>query len=473
MYAVLYMTAAFFFGITLGALANFISYRLLEKKTFPRTKFSHFLPIFGTGLAKKDADSSALKAPLRPMIIELLSGVFIAFFYYFHLIRPEIAAQACGITMTHGEILTLFGRFLFQSVMLTLLLTASLIDLDEKVIPDAITVPGTLFALFMAFLFPLELPFREPVSENQAVVVAEMDEAPRLVPENPTAAVTVLMPEMSVPQGPSVVVQPVTLLPLFPQMCWASAACDRMMLYPISAASPFPPTDVVREPGRSLGLWGILTALACWWLWCFALMRRVWHTSRGWKKALEIFWLRLTRDPMTRFLVMIGNIGTILIMLAWLQKPGDWWTPQQWLCFWSAIVSMTIAGGIMWVVRYVSSIAMQREAMGFGDVTLMAMLGACLGWQPCLILFFIAPVVGLVMALLKLLLYGETEIPYGPFLCGAAVVTILLWQPLWKYTYPLFTLGSALIWLGLALLLAMIVLLALLQWIKKLLNIGQ
>ena len=43
-----------------------------------------------------------------------------------------------------------------------------------------------------------------------------------------------------------------------------------------------------------------------------------------------------------------------------------------------------LGGLIVWGGRIVATHALKMEAMGFGDVTLVAMIGAYLGWQPCL-----------------------------------------------------------------------------------------
>ena len=48
----------------------------------------------------------------------------------------------------------------------------------------------------------------------------------------------------------------------------------------------------------------------------------------------------------------------------------------------------------MWAVRLIGTAALRREAMGFGDVTLMMMIGTFLGWQACSDLFFLAPFAG-------------------------------------------------------------------------------
>ena len=55
--------------------------------------------------------------------------------------------------------------------------------------------------------------------------------------------------------------------------------------------------------------------------------------------------------------------------------------------------------GLTWSVRFLGTLAFRREAMGFGDVTLMAMIGAFLGWQAAVLTFFLAPFFGLAHAL--------------------------------------------------------------------------
>jgi leader peptidase (prepilin peptidase)/N-methyltransferase len=79
--------------------------------------------------------------------------------------------------------------------------------------------------------------------------------------------------------------------------------------------------------------------------------------------------------------------------------------------------------------------------MGFGDVTLMMMIGTFLGWQPGLILFFLAPFAGLVIGLVQLILRHDDVIPYGPFLCLAAATVVVAWAPIWNWAQPLFGLG--------------------------------
>jgi prepilin signal peptidase PulO-like enzyme (type II secretory pathway) len=89
-------------------------------------------------------------------------------------------------------------------------------------------------------------------------------------------------------------------------------------------------------------------------------------------------------------------------------------------------------------------VTLRREAMGFGDVTLMAMIGSFIGWQAALVVFFLAPFAGLVVGLVQWIFHRDNEIPYGPFLCLATLAVILYWNELWDRTSEIFALGGLL-----------------------------
>ena len=83
-------------------------------------------------------------------------------------------------------------------------------------------------------------------------------------------------------------------------------------------------------------------------------------------------------------------------------------------------------------MRLIGTAALRREAMGFGDVTLMMMVGTFLGWQACLITFFLAPFAGLLVGLGQFILRRDDEIPYVPYLCLAAATVVVAWAPIWS-----------------------------------------
>ena len=69
--------------------------------------------------------------------------------------------------------------------------------------------------------------------------------------------------------------------------------------------------------------------------------------------------------------------------------------------------------------------------MGFGDVTLMAMIGAFLGWQAAFLIFFLAPFTALLIAAAQRILTGQRHIAFGPYLCLATLIVVLGWNAVW------------------------------------------
>ena len=66
----------------------------------------------------------------------------------------------------------------------------------------------------------------------------------------------------------------------------------------------------------------------------------------------------------------------------------------------------------------------ETESMGGGDVKLLAMIGAFLGWQIALLTFFLAPFFGAIIGVINLLVKKDHTIPYGPFLSLGALISL-------------------------------------------------
>lgn len=120
------------------------------------------------------------------------------------------------------------------------------------------------------------------------------------------------------------------------------------------------------------------------------------------------------------------------------------------------LLGWAVGGGIVWAVRIAAGLVLGKEAMGFGDVTLLAMIGSFVGWQAAVLTFFLAPFFGLAQALwqgIPLLVKRlfrlktrpvEHEMPFGPYLSMAALTLLLAWHWLWpRWARELFaTLGE-------------------------------
>lgn len=92
----------------------------------------------------------------------------------------------------------------------------------------------------------------------------------------------------------------------------------------------------------------------------------------------------------------------------------------------ASIVGMLTGGGLILLCSVVGKWVFRKDAMGFGDVKLMGMIGGIVGWKLAVAIFFVAPFFGLFMGIPALLWKKTHVIPYGPFLSLAALVCIFL-----------------------------------------------
>ncbi len=89
------------------------------------------------------------------------------------------------------------------------------------------------------------------------------------------------------------------------------------------------------------------------------------------------------------------------------------------------LAGMALGAGLIYLAGFLGKLAFKREAMGFGDVKLMAMIGGFLGWKETILAFFLAPIFGTIVGLFILLRTRNRVIPYGPFLSLAAVLSMI------------------------------------------------
>jgi leader peptidase (prepilin peptidase)/N-methyltransferase len=139
-----------------------------------------------------------------------------------------------------------------------------------------------------------------------------------------------------------------------------------------------------------------------------------------------------------------------------------------------SVAGFLVGGGAVWLVRAVGQWILRREAMGFGDVILLAMIGSFMGWQAAILVFFLAPVFALLVVaglfLYRLLVRPqsrqEQEIPYGPYLSLAALVLLFDWRNVWPAMQPLFSLGPLLPMVAVLLIVLLIASLLIVQGLK-------
>jgi leader peptidase (prepilin peptidase)/N-methyltransferase len=94
-----------------------------------------------------------------------------------------------------------------------------------------------------------------------------------------------------------------------------------------------------------------------------------------------------------------------------------------------AVLGALVGGGFLWLVGWLWERARGVEAMGLGDVKMMFMVGAYLGWPLTLLTIFVGVLTGSVAGVAAMLGRGERDmqmlLPFGIFLGIGALVSLL------------------------------------------------
>ena len=106
-----------------------------------------------------------------------------------------------------------------------------------------------------------------------------------------------------------------------------------------------------------------------------------------------------------------------------------------------AAAGALVGAGLVYLVAVYAEVALQRESMGGGDINLLAMIGAFLGWKQVLLSFFFAVVAGACLSLVLVaarVLSRKDRIPFGPFLALGAIVALFCGNGLMNWYWGLF-----------------------------------
>jgi len=92
-------------------------------------------------------------------------------------------------------------------------------------------------------------------------------------------------------------------------------------------------------------------------------------------------------------------------------------------------IGFLVGGGVLYLIAVLGDWLFKKESMGGGDIKMAAMLGAFLGWQKVVLVFFGSAIVGLVISVIIMLFSSKLRstrvVPFGPFLAIAAFIAII------------------------------------------------
>lgn len=409
MHPIVFNLLLFVGGAVTGSFVNWAIYNLCFEDRAPispwsspgdkasKRRWQDYIPILGWFQLSRDDSFHGKFHWLRPMLIELSMAAGAVWFYQWTMSGGLISGQTV-LNPISPEVYEIW--FSGHALLITLMMIATFIDFDEKSIPDWITVPGTVVALLFAAFRP---DFRLPEVVNNQGGMGKL-------------------------------------------VHWIT--------FHSNSLEPFPSWH---HDWR-----GFLVVFVTLGIWAFVLLTttpylyQLWKVLRRARKGrLGLTWMFLLQTKRkTKCRIRVSDrestipnlltMGTIVLAL-WAIAAYVFVMPDlsHWDSFFGAVVGLGFGGGMVWMIRIVGGYALGEEAMGFGDVTLMAMIGAFLGWQAALLTFAFAPFAALFIALAQLIILRKNDIAFGPYLCLAALFLILFWDPIWtRMRFSLFSWGS-------------------------------
>lgn len=109
-----------------------------------------------------------------------------------------------------------------------------------------------------------------------------------------------------------------------------------------------------------------------------------------------------------------------------------------------SLIGLIIGGGVLYLISLLYFLLRKQEGMGGGDIKLLAMLGAFLGFKSLPFIVFASSISGAIIGLAAILIQKKeksTRIPFGPFLSLAAL-TYLFFRDTIHYIFFLYLNGE-------------------------------
>jgi len=267
------LAGLFVIGVCGGALVNLAVYRLAWRPRSispwspplpeaPTRRTRDRAPIFGWVGLRREASLHGLGFWVRPMLVEILCGIGFAALYWWEIGRLGLVPAGVLQPLAAGPMAALHAQYACHVFLITLMIAGSLIDIDEKTIPDSITMPGTLIGLVAAAVFPWSL---------------------------------------------------------LPTQIAGPAGNLRISFVHLVSPQPWP-----AALGGFPQPWPLLLGLGCWWLWCVALMPRTWYPRHGRLRAVALCLARLGREALTWQIAALGLIGSAGIASVWWRGGPCW-----------------------------------------------------------------------------------------------------------------------------------------------------
>lgn len=126
---------------------------------------------------------------------------------------------------------------------------------------------------------------------------------------------------------------------------------------------------------------------------------------------------RIIPDVITLPGIVVGLLGAATVLPVGLMN---------------SLLGVLIGGGLLWALAWASPYLFGKEGMGGGDIKLLAMIGAFLGWKATLLTVMIGSLTGSIVGISLIglrVIKRHDYIPFGPFLVVGAILSMFFAQP--------------------------------------------
>lgn len=130
--------------------------------------------------------------------------------------------------------------------------------------------------------------------------------------------------------------------------------------------------------------------------------------------------------------ILVGLLLSPLQSAEFLHSEGALFTEGWYITsFLNSLAGILIGGGLLWLVAFLYLKLRRIEGLGLGDVKMMGMVGAFLGWQYAWVTIFLGSIVGVLIGGLYIGVFRRGrryELPFGSFL-GLGAMGVTLYGP--------------------------------------------
>jgi len=150
---------------------------------------------------------------------------------------------------------------------------------------------------------------------------------------------------------------------------------------------------------------------------------------------LVIFFIDLDHQIIPNSITLPGIPVAIVLGATILPDP---FSGHEMLGLKGALAGFAAGGGFFYLVAILGKAVFKKDAMGGGDIKMMAMVGGLLGWKGVILTTFMGSLFGSVTGILLILIKGRewgSRIPFGPYLATGALISLFLGRDILEWYF--------------------------------------